>query len=115
MATDHLVRPEVLFTEAPASWNTSYVTPEGFTCRITLRGDNGKDLLEKAGTALSFLIEHGYTPDITNHRNGKGEGKQCQIHKCQMKRYEKDGKVWFSHKLENGSWCYGRNQGKKES
>ena len=111
MATDQLVKPEVLFTEAPASWNTSYVTPEGFTCRITLRGDNGKDLLDKANTALSFLIEHGYTPDINNHRNGKGEGKQCPIHRCWMKRYEKDGKTWHSHKLDDGSWCYGKQKG----
>ena len=112
MVTNSTVKPEVLFTEAPASWNTSYVTPEGFTCRITLRGENGKDLLEKVGIALTFLIEHGYTPDTGTHRNGKGEGKPCPIHQCWMKRYEKEGKTWFSHKLDDGSWCYGK-QAKK--
>ena len=111
MDTDTTVRPEVLFTEAPASWNTSYITPEGFTCRITLRGNNGKDLLEKAGTALTFLIEHGYKPDgiLGNRGNrSKGESRQCPIHQCQMKHYEKEGKSWFSHKLDGGSWCYGK-------
>lgn len=48
------VKPESDFTEAPASWNTRYVTPEGYVCQITLRGDSGKDLLEKADIALNF-------------------------------------------------------------
>ena len=112
MATDQIMKPEVLFTDAPASWNTRYITPQGFVCQITLRGENGKDLLEKAGTALTFLIEHGYKPD-TNHRNngnGNGEGKRCPIHQSWMKRYEKEGKTWFSHKLEDGSWCYGKEK-----
>jgi hypothetical protein len=28
----------------------------------------------------------------------------CQAHQCQYKRYEKDGKVWWSHRQGNG-WC----------
>ena len=38
---------EVLFTESPASWNTRYLTPDGFICQLTLREDNGVRLLEK--------------------------------------------------------------------
>ena len=59
--TDPTAKPEVLFTESPASWNSRYVTPEGFVCQITIRGENGRDLLEKADIALKYLIEHGYT------------------------------------------------------
>ena len=107
-------KPDVLFTESPASWNTRYVTPEGFVCQITIRGENGKDLLEKADIALNYLTQHGYTPDTYNNRNGKGNsnggGKLCPIHGCQMKRYEKEGKSWYSHKLDDGSWCYGRQK-----
>ena len=100
-----------IFTEAPASWNTSYVTPEGYVCRITLRGENGKDLLEKAGIALTFLMQHGYMPEQKFPRNNKGgETKQCPIHKCNMRRYEKDGKSWFSHKADDGSWCCGKTK-----
>jgi hypothetical protein len=110
MSTQPSIKPESDFTEAPASWNTRYVTPEGFVCQITLRGDSGKDLLEKAGIALSFLLEHGYLPEQKLSHNGKGEGKQCPIHQCDMKRYEKEGRTWFSHKLEDGSWCRGRKQ-----
>lgn len=101
---------EPIFTEAPASWNTSYITPEGYVCRITLRGENGKDLLEKASTALTFLMQHGYKPEQKFTRNSKGENRQCPIHKCEMRRYEKDGKSWFSHKTEEGAWCCGKTK-----
>ena len=108
MAIDQIVKPDVLFTEAPASWNTRYVTPEGFVCQITLRADSGKDLLERANVALSFLLDHGYSPTDNNH-NGK-DSKWCPIHQCEMKRREKDGKYWYSHKLDEGGWCRGKPQ-----
>ena len=108
-------KPESAFTEAPASWNTRYVTPEGFTCQITIRGENGKDLLEKAGIALAFLLQQGYKPE-ENHRgfhnnSGQGDRKLCPIHQCDMKRYEKDGRSWYSHKAPDGSWCRGSQKG----
>ena len=99
---------EPIYSEAPASWNTSFVSPEGFTCRLTLRGETGKDLLEKASTAISFLLEHGCKPEKSN--NQKSETKLCPIHQAEMKKFEKNGKSWFSHKLDDGSWC---NGGKK--
>ena len=49
-------------TEAPASWNTRYVTIDGFVCQLTLRGENGRDLLEKANTAMAWLRDSGYKP-----------------------------------------------------
>jgi hypothetical protein len=110
MSTQPNVKSESDFTEAPASWNTRYVTPEGYVCQITLRGDSGKDLLEKAGIALGFLLEHGYLPDQKPSHNSNGELRQCPIHQCDMKRYEKDGRTWYSHKLEDGSWCRGRKK-----
>lgn len=110
MTVDPMTKPEAAFMEAPASWNVSYVTPEGFVCRITLRGENGKDLLEKSGAALTFLIQHGCTPEHKFPRNHAGETRQCPIHKCAMRRYEKDGKSWFSHKADDGKWCCGKNK-----
>lgn len=32
----------------------------------------------------------------------------CPIHGVFMMRHEKDGLVWWSHKLANGQWCNGR-------
>jgi hypothetical protein len=57
------------FPEAPASWNTRYITPEGFECQISLRGDNGTELLEKAGKAIAYLLSNACTP-FTYYRNG---------------------------------------------
>jgi hypothetical protein len=108
MATD--LKPETTFLEAPASWNTRYITPAGFICQITLRGENGKDLLERAGVALAFLAEHQYLPDTSFHKNGNGDSKLCPIHQCEMRRWEKEGRSWYSHKLEDGGWCRGKQK-----
>ena len=108
MTIDPITKPEAAYTEAPASWNTSYITPEGYVCRITLRGESGKDLLEKASVALAFLMQHGCMPEQKFPRNNKGsETKPCPIHHITMKCYQKDGKSWFSHRTDDGSYCYG--------
>jgi len=116
MVTDTNPKPDVLFTESPASWNVKYITEEGFPCMLTLRSDSGRDLLEKAGSALTYLKEHNFLPDPGFRKNGNGNGgnngnsdtKTCPVHNCEMKRREKDGSVFYSHKAENGSWCYGK-------
>jgi hypothetical protein len=28
--------------ESPASWNCGYITPDGFSCMLTLRAESGK-------------------------------------------------------------------------
>jgi len=115
MSTPQVPTVDIPYPEAPASWNTRYVTPEGFVCQITLRGENGRDLLEKAGVALSYLLAHGYTPSQDNHRNHNGKDtRSCPIHNIEMHRREKDGKVWYSHKLEDGKWCYGKQPGRRQ-
>jgi hypothetical protein len=104
MATD--LKPETTFLEAKASWTVRYATPAGFSCMLTLRGENGKDLLEKADLALAYLADHQYLPDTSFRKNGNGESKHCPIHQIDMKHREKDGKTWYSHKTDTG-WCYG--------
>lgn len=114
------------FPEAPASWNTRYITPEGFECQITLRGENGTELLEKAGKAIAYLLSNACTP-YTYYRNSshqvetkaneskKDDGQNnendnpawCPIHQCEMKRWDKNGRIWYSHKVD-GKWCSGK-------
>ena len=109
MTIDPIIKPEVPYIEAPASWNTSYITPEGYVCRITLRGETGKDLLEKASIALAFLLKQGCVPEQKFPRHNKSaETRECPIHKVPMKSYKKDGKSWFSHKAGDGTWCCGK-------
>jgi hypothetical protein len=124
------LKSNTLMSEAPASWNTRYVTPDGFICQLTLRGDTGKDLLEKANAALNWLKDNQFLPcenngfhnkqNIPNNQNGKVDNNNnnhdnqsspswCPIHQCEMKRWEKDGRIWFSHNA-NGSWCTGKSK-----
>jgi hypothetical protein len=44
--------------EAPASWNTKYISPEGFECQLTLRAESGSDLLEKVNGAIFYLLNN---------------------------------------------------------
>jgi hypothetical protein len=130
------------YMEAPASWNTKYLSSEGFVCQITLRADSGRELLEKAQLAIAHLIETGCTPcetlafrpknngngnghkptsasepahvtnsaPSTNSNNGNGNALLCSIHNVEMRRFEKNGQVWFSHKTEDGIWCSGKSK-----
>jgi hypothetical protein len=122
------------FPEAPASWNTRYITPEGFECQITLRGDSGTELLEKAALATVYLLKNdcipyvyrpGYRPNgeaknctDQSTRNNSANGTNnttsnpawCPIHQCDMRRWDKNGRVWYSHKVD-GKWCNGKEAG----
>ena len=119
---------DVLFTEAPASWNTRYISPDGFECQLTLRCEKGTEILAKAEAAIASLLNAGaipYTYRGRNHRaleaqddvtenNGNGNGSSivksptfCYIHQVEMKRWSKDGRTWHSHKIEGG-WCNGQ-------
>ena len=62
MNTETTTHAEYVFMEAPASWNTRFITPEGFECQITLRGETGSELLEKATTAIAYLLSQCYIP-----------------------------------------------------
>ena len=130
MTTSNVPKPDALFTEAPVSWNTRYVTPEGFECQLTLRGESGQEVLEKARAALDYLLRNDCIPSTFNKGNGhqpktNGEAEMggnangnnghdpsfCPIHGCSMKRWQKDGRTWFSHKVD-GQWCSGKAKSK---
>lgn len=113
MSEETIIKPEVLVTESPASWNTLYVTQDGYRCQLTLRGETGQEVLEKAQAALEYLAERGSKPQNYNHRYTYKNGRNgsdtpiCPIHQTEMRRWEKDGKVWYSHKVD-GQWCKGK-------
>lgn len=77
MNTNDTPKTDTQFNEAPASWNTKYITPEGFECQLTLRGDTGQELLEKAQAAVSLLQKHGCAPFVNTRftsRQPTGDG-----------------------------------------
>ena len=116
MATPSTASVNSTFTEAPASWNVRYRL-NGFDCMLTLRGDTGRDLLDRATSALKWLAENGAQASVyTKHsepdpaikiENNENMG-YCLKHQIQMTRFTKDNRVWYSHKLEDGTWCKGK-------
>lgn len=156
MTTNNTPKSDNQFSEAPASWNTRYITPEGFECQLTLRGEMGQEVLERAQGAIVFLLKHGCAPSLgtnsvktavptqnipavvgavvsSGNHNGNGSNGNhhqtpapapapedshkddpawCPIHQCEMKRWEKDGRVWYSHNAD-GVWCSGKTKKNK--
>lgn len=114
--TDQNNTPTVNYQEAPASWNTRYIDPSGFECQLTLRAGSGADLLKKAGAALGVLVAAGCTPAMAKPTNGNGNGHPadhpaimvCELHNAEMKKHERDGQTWYSHKLATGDYCKGK-------
>jgi hypothetical protein len=137
MTTNNPTKPDAFYTESPVSWNTRYVSPDGFECQLTLRGETGQEVLEKATAAITHLLKVGCHPAVSNKsfsrsskpstggeksNNSSSTDKEqgtanpdsqsntwCTIHHCEMKRWEKDGRVWYSHKI-NGAWCIGKEK-----
>lgn len=100
---------QTVYTESPASWNTRYIDASGFECQLTLRAESGAELLKRASAALLALVNSGCVPVANNHNgnNHNSDLKVCELHNAEMKRHEKDGAVWYSHKLADGSYCKG--------
>jgi hypothetical protein len=108
---------ERTWTEAPASVNVKF-SFEGYDTMLTLRGESGGDVLPKLREAIGWLRGHGAQPTAGTNGNGAGHGPTvdegphvCPIHNVPMKRREKHGDVWYSHKAigPNGAefWCRG--------
>jgi len=109
---------ERTWTEAPASVNLKcrYL---GYDVMITLRGETGGEVLPKLETAVEWLEGHGAAPADFGNGNGNGTDSAdsdgptiCPIHHVAMKRREKNGDIWYSHKAHDAStgqeyWCRG--------
>lgn len=129
MTNNNSTKSETQMAEAPASWNTKYISPEGFECQLTLRAESGSELLEKVNSAIAYLLGNDCVPYVYSRggyqgKSGNGKPKQaasenttgngksnnpswCPIHECGMKKWEKDGRVWYNHKV-NSDWRNGK-------
>ena len=100
-------------TEAPASL-TVKATIRGYDVLFTLRDTSGRALLDKLMPLLDKLAELGATPAANGNGHGEhaaagngAETRVCPIHNAEMRKREKDGQVWYSHKLADGTYCRG--------
>lgn len=98
--------------EAPVSWNCRYRSSQGFDCQLTLRGTEPAEVLRRGADLMRRMSEAGCTPTTGYRVHGAGgnggERKVCKLHNAEMRRHEKDGEVWYSHKLADGTWCKGK-------
>jgi hypothetical protein len=91
--------------EAPASANC-HVTIAGRQVQVTLRDTDETSLLSRL-TALLAL----YPVEQAAASHGEPREGWCQAHQVQMPRNAKDGRSWYSHRAEDGSWCKGKPKG----
>jgi len=85
------------FAEAPASWNTKYLRPDGFVCQLTLRAATGADLLPQTDKAIEWLKSHGCQPmngyEVNGQSAGNGNAPTCPTHGQPMKPSKYGG--WY--------------------
>jgi hypothetical protein len=56
----------------------------------------------------SAIVQHLISPQKEVRDNPPdNDPSWCEIHLLTMDRYEKDGRSWFSHKVD-GNWCKGK-------
>jgi hypothetical protein len=111
-----LVQSETPITplpEAPVSI-TLKATLHGHEVMVTLRGvdfASVKAQVEQASQWLSFQAPA--QPPTQPPRQGTtkhthDDSPYCHAHQAAMKRYERNGQVWYSHKTADGRWCRGQ-------
>jgi hypothetical protein len=101
--------------EAPFSVNFRAIHPDGWGMQFTVRDHNGIDGLKKMDATLKGLVKRGFTPNggyaapkvDTEEDMGEVNPAWCTIHKVEMKKWEKEDRSWYSHKVGD-EWCKGK-------
>lgn len=103
--------------EAPASMNVRFASTLGYDYMLTVRSfaedKPGSELLNLIPDIEKTLQKLGCKPIFGKNSKPAGGEKSkgwCPIHEVQMKRHEKDGQAWYSHKDDTtgGEWCNGK-------
>lgn len=105
---------ETMDLESSAIWTVRYIDPSGYECQLSLEARTGVEALTKSQLAIEKLKENQCVPLSQKSSNSqvkvpesKDEAPRCSIHDVPMRRWEKNGKVWYAHK-ENDHWCRGK-------
>jgi len=99
--------------DTSAIWTVRYIDPSGFECQLSLEGSSGIEVLRKAESAIERLKEAQCSSVIRvpvsslgKEEEKKEEEHLCPIHHESMKSWQKNGRSWYSHKVD-GRWCKG--------
>lgn len=99
-------RKEVNMEEARSSWNTAYLTAEGFECQITLRDENEQALAERVNVVIAGITEAGGTPLRRRAFNSENSTPPSNDTEPQEKTYvDSKGVRRCNLKLNNGRRC----------
>lgn len=91
--------------EAPVSFNVKAISPGGFDCMLTIRGEDSADLMGRALRALDWLADQGFQAAYAGPvaapvqeaaaaaGNGSVQGPVCPVHQVAMKASKFGG--WF--------------------
>lgn len=120
---------QTIHNEEPHSLTLDMQTSKGVGILLCLRGHSVSDLIEKAKVVEGMMDKLGWSakppryksawgnrsagsggqnPPQQGTANGDGESKQCTIHNVSMKRFDREGRTWYSHKTHDGQWCKGQ-------
>lgn len=101
------------------SWEVQYRSQEGHPCRAILSGEFGEEFLMKTQAVLDWLSKSQAkgsapapvaepNPKVLAAPGGTDDQKICPVHNVPMRRYEKNGQAWYSHRTVDGGWCQGK-------
>ena len=76
--------------------------------RAIKRAMVGAVLFATAGSGYfdSSSAEHDEDENGNGH-TAQPQTKTCTIHNVSMRKFEKEGRTWYSHRTQDGKWCNG--------
>jgi hypothetical protein len=108
-----LAAPTVPLPEAPVSI-TLKATLHGHEVMVTLRGVDFASVKAQVEQASEWLkVQAPGQPPTQPPTKGTAQrahedSPYCHAHQAVLKRYERNGQVWYSHKTADGRWCRGQ-------
>jgi hypothetical protein len=105
--------PIASLPEAPVSI-TLKATLHGHEVMVTLRGVDFASVKAQVEQASQWQsVQAPAQPPTQPPSQGTAQpayedSPYCQAHKAVLKRYERNGQVWYSHKTADGRWCRGQ-------
>jgi hypothetical protein len=105
--------PTTPLPEAPVSI-TLKATLHGHEVLVTLRGTNFVSVKAQVEQASEWLSTQApaqpptQPPAQSTTPPAHDDSPYCHAHQAVLKRYERNGQVWYSHKTADGRWCRGQ-------
>ena len=92
--------------EARSSWNTTYLSKEGFECQITLRDEDENALADRIASVVAGIVEDGGIPIRRRAREPENSNSSSNGAPSEEKTYvDGNGVRRCNLKLRNGTRC----------